>query len=218
MKKALTKKQARVLEAIRSHLTARRQSPTLEELRAVLGCKSLRTVAQYLESLERKGYIVRRRGAKRNIELIGGDADGMPGDTISVPVVASVGCDNLSIYANELHDEFLEVDRGLAQGGGDIVAVRSIGDSMADAGIRSGDYILVQFTERFENGDRVAAVVNDMVVVKRLEKREGVMVLWPESKDPAYKPIILSGTFKLTGKVLCVIPNPAAEITEVVYE
>jgi len=53
---------------------------------------------------------------------------------------------------------------------------------MLDAGINSGDYILVQFTDNVQNGDRVAAIVGDMVTVKRLERRDGVTILYPETK------------------------------------
>ena len=99
---------------------------------------------------------------------------------------------------------------------GDIVAVRAVGESMVDAGIRDGDYILVQFTDRVQNGDKVAAIVGDMVTVKRYEKKNGVVILYPESKDPKYKPIVLHEDFKVAGKVLCVIPAPERELTEVV--
>ncbi|HWB34294.1 MAG TPA: S24 family peptidase, partial [Candidatus Paceibacterota bacterium] len=193
------------------------------ELRKLLQVSSLRTVTQYLESLEEKGYIVRRKHARRNIELRGADADGMPAhDTVSVPVVANVGCDDLSLFAQEQRDEFLEVDTALAEGPrgdeGSIVAVRAVGDSMEDAGIHPGDYVLIRFTNEAQNGDRVAAIVGDMVTVKRYERREGVTILYPESKNPKYKPIVLREDFKIAGKVLCVIPNPHAEITEVVYD
>ena len=214
MNRALTYKQQRVLDAVKSHLEVMHESPTLEQLRLTLGFSSLRTVTQYLDTLESKGYIVRHRGFKRNIELR--NADGGWG-TVSVPVIANVGCDDLSVFAQEKSDEFIEVDRRIAEEeDGGIVAVRAIGDSMNDAGINSGDYVLIRFTEKAENGDRVAAIVNDMVTVKRLERKEGVTVLWPESKDPKYKPIILKEDFKIAGKVLCVIPAPETEITEVV--
>jgi len=213
MKKPLTPKQEKVLGLIRSHIEKQSESPTVEELRLKLKFKSLRTVGQYLEALERKGYIVRHRNMRRNIEIL---TDSVLGNTVSIPVVASVGCDDLSVFAAEEREEFLEVDRHFVENAGDIVAVRAVGESMVDAGIESGDYILVQFTDQVENGDRIAAIVNDMVVVKRLEKRNGMMVLWPESKDPKYKPIILGENYKITGKVLCVIPSPAAEMTEVV--
>ena len=217
-RKPLTIKQARVLGIIKKHIGANRKAPTLDELRQELTVKSLRTVTQYLESLERKGYISRRKNATRNIELRE-EPENTP-RTISVPVVASVGCDDLSVFAAEPAengvDEFLEVDRKFAEESGDIVAVRAVGDSMCDAGIESGDYILVQFTERVQNGDRVAAIIGDMVTVKRFERRDGVIILWPESRDPKYKPIIMHENFKIAGKVLCVIPAPRAEITEVV--
>jgi len=87
---------------------------------------------------------------------------------------------------------------------------------MNDAGINTGDYVLIRFTDDVQNGDRVAAIVNDMVTVKRLEKREGMVILWPESKDPKFKPIILKEDFKIAGKVLCIIPAPQMQMTEVV--
>jgi len=210
----LTFKQQRVLEAIREHLDAEDQSPTLEQLRQRLGFQSLRTVVQYLDILERKGYIVRRKNSTRNIELR--NVDGAWG-TVSIPVIANVGCDDLSVFAAEQRDEFLEVDKRIVEEeDGDIVAVRAIGDSMNDAGINTGDYVLIRFTDQAQTGDRVAAIVNDMVTVKRLEKRDGMTILWPESKDPKFKPIILKEDFKIAGKVLCVIPALHIELTEVV--
>ena len=209
MQQLLSYKQKRVLDNIRLYISAKGEPPTLEELRANLGLRSARTVVQYLEILEQKGYLVRRKGLWRNIELR--NADGGWG-TVSIPVVANVGCDDLSVFAQERADEFIEVDKQIVEEAGEIVAVRAVGDSMNDAGIQSGDYILVQFTNNVQNGDRVAAIVGDMVTVKRLERRpgrageEGVTILYPESKDPKYKPIILREDFKITGKVLCVIP------------
>ena len=210
----LTFKQQRVLGLIREQLEGSGESPTLEELRSKLGFSSLRTVTQYLDILERKGYIVRRKNLARNIELR--NVDGAWG-TVSVPVVANVGCDDLSVFAQEQCDEFIEVDKQIVEEeDGDIVAVRAIGDSMNDAGINTGDYVLVRFTNDVKDGDRVAVVVNDMVTVKRLERRDGLTILWPQSKDPKFKPIVLKENFKIAGKVLCVIPAPHMEVTEVV--
>jgi repressor LexA len=166
------------------------------------------------------GYILRRKNSKRNIEIR--DAHDMSSTTVSIPVIANVGCDDLSLFAQEERDEFLEVDKSIADDprGGDsgIVAVRAVGDSMQDAGINPGDYVLIRFTDEAQNGDRVAAIVGDMVTVKRYERKNGVTILYPESKNPKYKPIVLREDFKIAGKVLCVIPNPHAELTEVVYE
>ena len=225
MPTSLTYKQKRVLDNIRLYLNAKGQPPTLDELRRNLGLRSIRTVVQYLELLEQKGYLVRRKNAWRNIELR--NLDGGWG-TVSVPVVANVGCDDLSVYAQPQsqgsrgHDEYIEVDKKIVEESGDIVAVRAVGDSMLDAGIGSGDYILVQFTDDVKNGDRVAAIVGDMVTVKRYEKRPamagqaGIVILYPENKDPKYKPIILHEEFKVAGKVLCVIPASVSVQSDIV--
>lgn len=213
---ALTGKQRRVLETIELYVRAKGEPPTLDELRESLGFKSLRTVTQYLESLERKGYLLRRKHAHRNIELRTLGENGATATLVSVPVVANVGCDDLSLFAQEQQDEFLHVDKEIAGESGEIVAVRAVGDSMQDAGIKSGDYILVQFTDNVKNGDRVAAIVGDMVTVKRLERRAGVTILYPESKDPKYKPIVLKEDFKIAGKVLCIIPADVAQAPDVV--
>jgi repressor LexA len=220
MNTPLTTKQQRVYKELQKRMSPTGQSPTLDELRKALKFKSLRTVTQYLEILERKGYILRRKNSKRNIEIR--DAHDMSSTTVSIPVIANVGCDDLSLFAQEERDEFLEVDKSIADDprGGDsgIVAVRAVGDSMQDAGINPGDYVLIRFTDEAQNGDRVAAIVGDMVTVKRYERKNGVTILYPESKNPKYKPIVLREDFKIAGKVLCVIPNPHAELTEVVYE
>ena len=213
MQQLLSYKQKRVLDNIRLYMDAKGQPPTLEELRRNLGLKSIRTVTQYLEILEQKGYIVRRKNEWRNIELR--NADGAWG-TVMVPVVANVGCDDLSVFAQEHSDECIEVDKKIVEASGEIVAVRAVGESMLDAGINNGDYILVQFTDNVQNGDRVAAIVGDMVTVKRLERRDGVTILYPESKDPKYKPIVLREDFKITGKVLCVIPANSTIMTDIV--
>lgn len=215
----ITGKQKRVLENIELYIKAKGEPPTLDELRKNLGFKSIRTVTQYLETLERKGFILRRKHARRNIELRAVDAEGRTATLVSVPVVANVGCDDLSVFAQEQDDEFLQVDKDIVEEAGgetEIVAVRAVGDSMQDAGVQSGDYILVQFTDKVKSGDRVAAIIGDMVTVKRLEKRQGVTILYPESKDPKYKPIVLKDDFKIAGKVLCIIPAAVAEFNDVV--
>ncbi len=215
--KSLTGKQKRVLDNIELYIKAKGEPPTLDELRQNLGFKSLRTVTQYLESLERKGFIIRRKHARRNIELRAVDAAGNTAMLVSVPVVANVGCDDLSVFAQEQNDEFLQVDKQIVDdAGGEIVAVRAVGDSMLDAGVNSGDYILVQFTDKVKSGDRVAAIVGDMVTVKRLERKNGVTILYPESKDPKYKPIVLREDFKIAGRVLCIIPASVAELSDLV--
>jgi repressor LexA len=114
IKAPLTGKQRRVLETIELYVRAKGEPPTLDELRESLGFKSLRTVTQYLEALERKGYLLRRKHAHRNIELRTLGENGGAATLVSVPVVANVGCDDLSLFAQEERDEFLHVDKEIA--------------------------------------------------------------------------------------------------------
>jgi repressor LexA len=220
MKQPLTSKQQEIYSFLRQYIESKDDSPTLDEIRVFLDVSSLNTVVDHLKALEQKGYIVRRKHAKRNIELRDNDVRSLIDWPVTIPVTASVGCDDLSVFANDhqhAYDESIDVDRKLVEGKGDVVAVRAVGNSMNDAGIHNGDYILIEITENAENGDRIAAIVGDMVTVKRLDKRNDMVILRPESKDPKYKPIIMSENFKIAGKVICAIPGDSnMDITEVV--
>ena len=216
MQQPLTPKQAKLYGIIKQFNEEYQRSPTIRELCNKMGTKWPNAVYELLNALENKGYIVRRKNAKRNIDLRNADAFGLSTHTIVIPVRASVGCDNLNVLADERYDEAIEVDRSLVEGKGEIAAVRAVGNSMNDADINEGDYILIQLTQDAQVGDRVAAIIGDMVTVKKLDRKDGFIVLRPESTDPKYKPIILNENFKIAGKVIGIIPNPAAVVTEVV--
>ncbi len=216
MNQPLTSRQREIYSFLRQYLEKNEMSPTLDEIRVFLGVSSLNTVVDHIRALEQKGYILRRKHAKRNIELRNNDPLHSLTWPVSIPVRASVGCDDLSIVAEDQYDESIDVDRKLVEGKGDVVAVRAVGDSMNDAGINNGDYVLIELTNEANTGDRVAAVVGDMVTVKKLEKAKGMIILRPESKDPKYRPIILNEDFKIAGKVICTIPGESMDITEVV--
>lgn len=218
MKQPLTSKQQKIHSFIRQYLEENMDSPTLDEIRRFIGVGSLNTVVDHLKALEQKGYILRRKYAKRNIELRDSTRDTLTWP-VAIPVMASVGCDDLSTFADDqvhMWDEFIDVDQKLIEGRGKVVAVRAVGDSMNDANIHNGDYVLIEVTSEAEAGDRVAAIIGDMVTVKRMERAKGLTILRPESKDPKYKSIILSENFKIAGKVICAIPGRSMDITEVV--
>ena len=154
MKPPLTDRQKKAYDALREFYDMHGFSPTLSELRKQLGVSSLNTVVQYLNALENKGYIVRYKHAKRNIKLRDVNHQGVMTKMINVPVVASVGCDNLSVIVDERHDEFIQVDKQLVdEKNGQVVVVRAVGDSMTDAGIHNGDYVLVEVTGNIQEGE-----------------------------------------------------------------
>lgn len=180
----------------------------MEELRSEFHLSSLRSVTQRLEALERKGFIKRDRFQHRSVQILTDSNPLIPAGTIQVPVIASAGCDAMEVYAQDEFGEYILVDKNLISVHTNIAAIKAVGDSMQDSGIRNGDYVIVEVTEAVENGDRVVAIVGNMAVIKQYKKADGVVFLNPQNKDGGYLPIIISQEdAKIFGKVLSVIPG-----------
>jgi len=207
-KNNLTKKQRKVLNLISNYSRNNGQSPTISELRDLLNVSSLRTVTQYLEILERKGFIYRDKYSKRGIRLFNQKIDISP-EIITLEVFASAGCDNQSILAEPIHDEYISVSKDFLGNKTDkLIAIKAIGNSMTEAGINNGDTVLVEKTDQVSNGDRVVAIINDIAVIKKISFTENAVILNPASKDESYKPIVMKKDFKIFGKVIDIIRKP----------
>jgi repressor LexA len=205
---SLTPVQEATLSFIRNYIAANKQSPTITELGAGLKLKSLRSVTQRIESLERKGCIARDRFRRRGIRLVGAGSPSSPSPTLLVPVIASAGCDAMDVYAQDEFGEFIAVDRRIVGARTNIAAVKAVGDSMQDAGIHNGDYVIVEVTEHVEQGDRVVAIIGNMAVIKQYQKVDDVVFLHPQNKDGSYYPIVVKQEdSKIFGKVVSVIPG-----------
>jgi repressor LexA len=208
---SLTPAQQETLSVIQEHTVAHGKAPTITELASTLKLRSLRSVTQRLETLERKGLITRSRFRHRGIAILEDVKSQIPSDLIQVPVIASAGCDAMEVYAERAYEEYIMVDRSLIGGRknlSNIAAVRAIGDSMQDAGIHSGDYVIVEVTEQVENGDRVVAILGNMAVIKRFSRVDEVVYLNPENSYGTYHPIVVrEEDSRVFGKVLSIIPG-----------
>lgn len=213
MNTTLTPKQQEVFELITSFAKKNKNTtPTLDWLRQELGCSSINTVVKHLKALETKGLIARRKHAKENNIVILEEEVATP-QFISIPVMASVGCDNASVFAQENIDEYMTVDASLI-GKKRLVAIRAEGDSMNDAGVENGDYALVEILENGEpikNGEIITAIIDGMAVLKRYEKKDGVVILYPQSTNPLHKPIIVNQSFRIIGRLWQMIPGVAED-------
>lgn len=201
----LTIKQKKFYDGLQRLITKNGQSPTIVELVRLMKLSSPRAATQYLEALEQKGLIERRRYERRGIHMIESALGGPM--TVNIPVIASAGCDNVNVIAERNFGDFICVAIDLLQGKkkDDVVCVKAVGDSMLDAGIKEGDYVLVEMTEAVTNGDLVVAIIDSFAVIKKLELANNAMILKPVSSDPQYKPIILKKDFRIFGKVIDVI-------------
>lgn len=220
MKGILTKKQRAFYEAIEDFMDEYGESPTNTELQLLTGAKSPRSVTQYLDALEEKGYLYRRPSEKRGIVLTR-DEVGVVADFFSVPVIASAGCDEGNVFAEERVEEYVDVDRALVPRGKkpqDMVVIRAVGDSMTDAGINNGDYVLAEKLQPGEarESDRVIALVNNTLVIKSIHFSDNCVVLRPQSHNKRYRPIIARENLSIPARVVDVIRMRQSE--ELSYE
>jgi len=213
----LTTKQLRVYNALKGFISEHQKSPTLKELSQLIEASSIRSVTQYLNSLEKKGLVARSRYKNRGIKLV--STGPLLSDLVTIPVVGNAGCDNLSIIAEQRTDEFVTVDREFLQGHNPkkVIAIKAIGQSMVDAGINNGDLVLAEVTNEAREGDKVVAIIDDMAVIKKISFRENSVTLNPMSSDPQYRPIVMKENFIVDGRVIDIIRNSKTE-NELTYE
>ncbi len=211
-KNRLTEKQKKVLEIIGEYYEKNGESPTVLEMKEILGVKSLRSVTQYLDILERKGLIYRKKNVSRGIIPVGYKSQFNP-ETISIPVVGSAGCDNQSIFAEAIHDDYISISKSLIKGKEErVIAIRAMGESMTEAGINDGDIVLVEKAKNSQNNDRVVVIIDDIAVIKRIFFTDDAVILKPDSKEEGYKPIIMERDFNVVGKVMQVIKMPEDDV------
>lgn len=201
----LTAKQQDVLTILSKCIEESGKAPTITELAQLLNVSSFRTVTQHLETLQRKGFINRLPNQRRGIELIEQKIAGST--TVILQVVSSVGCDNLSVYAEPNYDEQITLDKSFLQGRhkDDVMVFRAKGDSMLDAGVKDGDLILTEKTPEAQDGDQVVAILDGLAVLKQIKFLNDAVVLSPMSKDPIYQPIIMRKDFEIFGKKIDII-------------
>lgn len=213
--KELTQNQKRFYEVLKTHINKKGRSPTVTEIMEKMGFSSPRSVTQYLEALENKGLIRRWRYKNRGIELL---SENKSVETVTIPVIASAGCDQMSIYAEETFGDYICIAKELLLGKPreKIVSIRAIGNSMDEAGVQDGDYVLVEVTENINESDLVVAIIDNFAVIKKIEYANNAVILRPISSDPSYKPIILRRDFKLFGKVIDIIRTPQKGELEII--
>ena len=208
----LTERQRRVLEVIRSAVATRGYPPSLREIGGAVGLTSPSSVAHQLASLERKGYLRRDPNRPRAIEVVSpespdaatvdidslrggaseGDAEVDPtasGDlhpeASYVPVLGQIAA-GAPITAEESVEEVFPLPRQVV-GEGALFLLKVVGDSMIEAAICDGDWVVVRQQPTADNGDIVAALLDDEATVKTFKQTGGHTWLLPH--NPAFDPI-----------------------------
>ncbi len=193
----LTQRQQQVLDFVREATRRSGYPPTVREICTELNLSSPSTVHAHLANLERLGLVRRDPTKPRAIELVDELRPPRP-----LPLVGRVAA-GMPILAEQNVEEYLDVPSVLRRGDDDFV-LRVRGDSMADAGILNGDYIVVHQQRDAQNGDIVVALVADEATTKRFFS-EGDRVRLQPAND-LYEPLVLpANDVSVVGKVVGVL-------------
>jgi repressor LexA len=179
----LTQRQREVFDFIRGYARDHGYPPAVRDIGRALGLASPSTVHAHLAKLERAGLVRRDPTKPRALELLAGAARAAAG--AGLPLVGRVAAGQ-PILAEENVEEYVEVPE-LAGGGQGEFVLRVAGDSMRDAGILGGDYVVVRRQDTADDGEIVVAMVEDEATVKRLFRERDHIRLQPENE--AMEPI-----------------------------
>ncbi len=188
-------KQLQILEFIKKEIKQKGYPPSVREICIAVGLKSTSTVHGHLERLERKGYIRRAPTKPRAIEIL----DVQPKkEMVNVPYIGKVAAGQ-PILAVQNIDDVYPLPMDFIQSNHQIFMLKVQGESMIDAGILNGDYIIVEQRSTAENGEIVVALIGDEATVKTFYKEEDHIRLQPQNSSMAP---ILVGDVKILGKVI----------------
>jgi repressor LexA len=203
MHEELTTRQRRILEVICEAVGKRGYPPSIREIGDSVGLTSTSSVHAQLDALQRKGYIRRDPTKPRAIEVHCEDAVGAQPRSLPayVPLVGRIAAGSPVLAEQQIEEEY-RLPRELVGQGEELFMLRVRGDSMIDAGVFDGDFVVVRSQPVAEDGEMVAALIDDEATVKHLSRKGGRVRLLPA--NPAYEPIDGS-TAQILGKIVTVI-------------
>ena len=209
---SLTPRQKAVLEVIRASVRERGYPPSIREIGDAVGLTSTSSVAHQLRTLERKGFLQRENNRPRAVNIQDTDLnpataagqvqvpdESLPTPTF-VPVLGRIAAGG-PILAEEAVEDVFPLPKELV-GEGSLFLLRVVGESMIDAAICDGDWVVVRAQATAENGEIVAALLDDEATVKTFRQRDGHTWLLPQ--NTRYEPI-LGDHATVMGKVVSVL-------------
>jgi repressor LexA len=211
----LTWRQRKVLQVIRESVQRRGYPPSMREIGEAVGLTSTSSVSYQLSTLQNKGYLRRDAGRPRTVEVRlpghpavrpepGFDEDAAMDITSQeaayVPVVGRIAAGG-PILAEEAIEDIFPLPRQLV-GTGTLFLLKVVGDSMVNAGIVDGDWVVVRQQPVAESGDIIAAMIEGEATVKTFKRSAGHVWLMPH--NPAYTPIP-GDDAEILGKVVAVL-------------
>lgn len=199
-KKDLTEVQQRLIDKIREVKQDRNYSPSMRELGEAVGLSSTSSVSYQLAQLESQGLLTRDPRRPRTIDLTDDFTASPSVDSVVVPLVGEIAA-GIPITAEQNTVDHFALPRQIV-GQGNLFALKVRGESMIEAAICDGDWVVVRSQKTAENGDIVAAMLDGEATVKTFKQRDGHTWLLP--RNSAFEPI-LGDHAEVLGKVVSVI-------------
>ncbi|PSL39056.1 SOS-response transcriptional repressor LexA [Labedella gwakjiensis] len=210
-RKSLSDKQRSILDVIQRSVSQRGYPPSMREIGDAVSLASLSSVTHQLNQLELSGYIRRDPNRPRALEVLielpSATSDSLDyenstpvGDAAMVPLVGRIAA-GVPITAEQHVEEVFPLPRQLV-GKGDLFMLKVSGDSMIDAAICDGDWVVVRSQRTAENGDIVAAMLDEEATVKVFRQRDGHTWLLPRNSN--FEPI-LGDQAEVLGKIVAVL-------------
>lgn len=199
----LTSRQIKILQVIKEALVANGYPPSMREIGAAAGLASPASVQYQLQALEKKGFIRRdpTRGRALEVLLPGEDSQIPPADkTRMVPLLGQIAAGG-PILAEQVIEETFPLPESIV-GQGDLFMLKVKGDSMIDAAICDGDYVVIRSQKNCEKGEIVAAMIDGEATVKTFSRKDGHIWLLPANDN--YAPID-GDECEILGKVTAVL-------------
>ena len=196
----ISKIQQEILEYIKNQILQRGFPPAVREICEAVNLKSTSSVHSHLETLEKNGYIRRDPTKPRAIEILDDTFNLTRREMVNVPIIGQVAAGQPILAEENIEDYFPFPAERMPNKQTFLLKVK--GESMINAGILDGDYVLVEQDATASNGDMVVALVEDSATVKTFYKEEGVFRLQPE--NDFMDPIIVKEV-SILGKVIGVM-------------
>ena len=193
----ITQKQSEILEYMKNEILNRGFPPSVREICEAVHLKSTSSVHSHLETLEKNGYIRRDPTKPRAIEIVDDNFNLVRRETVNVPIIGKVSAGQ-PLLAVENIDGYFPIPSEYMPNNKTFMLVVQ-GDSMINAGILNGDYVIV---EQQQTAEKVVALVEDSATVKTFYKEDGHIRLQPE--NDTMEPIIVEQDqfFQILGKVI----------------
>jgi len=200
MRGEITKRQKELLQIVYDSIKNEGYPPTFDELKIALKIKSNQAILDHLVALEKKDFIKREEGSARGIKIMPLGYKILCKDSLA-PVLGTTYAGSLA-ESIELVGEFHQISSEVQRFSQEVFIIKISGDSMINAGINEGDFLLAQSDKEFKSGDIVIAQIPNGTTVKRFISDDTPPYIYLKPENPNYKIIQFTHEMTLQAKII----------------